>query len=1176
MSSSPWETAWEGNGDVAFRWRLACGRMRLSFTGRIRTLAFGREPKILSGMQPPLAFQAASSCLHPDSPDAGTLEEWRLPGLGFHPPPSGSVFQILLAFLILLSDHCLGQHPPPPVPIPGWTLHLVAQAPDIQHPSVVTVAPDGRVFVAEDPMDIRSPANATEGRILCFHPDGRRIVFAEGLHAVFGMQYLEGHLYVLHNPRLTAFRDDNSIGRDPRDLIRQTNPNPWALDWNDHVPANFRLALDGFFYVAVGDKGLFGATGTDGRRVDLHGGGIVRIRPDGSGLEVFSTGVRNILDVARTEEDDLFTYDNTDENQWMGRVTHMIDGGFYGYPFDFIPQQPHTLWMLADYGAGAATGALAVTGDGIPEDWRGNLILADFGQRNLRRVVLERQAGSFRAVRDQMLLSNPPADFRPVGIAFSGDNAHLYICDWQHRDTKESAVTGRLWRLSQAAPPTPAPRPAWYLPVTLGRVAPASIPATNLLQALAHPAHPVRHAAQRALSQSGTNHIPALLRLLRDPHASDHARIHALWALHALNGASAIPAPDYDPILTTAPTPLLRQLLRQAGESGRSFPPQSLIPFLQHPDASIRLHAAVALGRCGSPAQVPALLQALNTPDLFPFHATFTALNRIGRRHPSAWDQIAHALGQTDPRIREGARFAMRETWDTNLVAALCKAATNTAVVRAARTNAIGLLSQIRLQPPPWDGSWWAYHPFRLQRPARTQTWAATEQIQLLFLNLLGGSPVPILRQLALEALGQTPDPALGLQVAARFGKEPDANLRRAYLRTLARLQVPDAGIIGLDLARKSPLAERLDPSLTDLLQSTNDTSTANALLDLAADHPSATRSAHLVELAGQIGRSNLVTRLAALTRNPDSPLLLPAIRALGLTGDPAAAPALAEQLASGSPAVRSAALAALVPLRSTAAIPALVQAASDPSLKPMAVEGLLQTPDLRALDLYLEALESRSAAGRAAARQALHRIHTDALPRILQRLPKLTPPAIAELQSVYRTHRTPDTAALFAIETPRPTREAFFDHALANRGDSAKGKRIFEDRTGVACIQCHRVQGQGTDIGPDLSGVGAQFDRRTLAESILWPNRAVREGYALTRFELTDGDEILGMIRAETTDSISLQPAAGEPLLLPKSRIRSRQPTSQSLMPEGLEGALSLDDFADLLAYLESLRSGT
>src|SRR5262245_39611843 len=96
-----------------------------------------------------------------------------------------------------------------PEPPPGWRLELVAQAPEIRHPSVVCVDPDGRVFVAEDPMDISTEhADATQGRILCFHPNGRRTVFAEKLHAVFGMQYLEGKLYVLHSPQFSVFRDD--------------------------------------------------------------------------------------------------------------------------------------------------------------------------------------------------------------------------------------------------------------------------------------------------------------------------------------------------------------------------------------------------------------------------------------------------------------------------------------------------------------------------------------------------------------------------------------------------------------------------------------------------------------------------------------------------------------------------------------------------------------------------------------------------------------------------------------------------------------------------------------------------------------------------------------------------------------------------------------------------------
>src|SRR6185436_17340312 len=124
-----------------------------------------------------------------------------------------------------------------PKPASGWRIELVAEAPAIRHPSVVCAAPDGRVFVAEDPMDISAPADATHGRILCFHPDGRHSVFATNLYAVFGMQYLEGKLYVLHNPKFSVFTDADGNAIDRFDLIESTHPKPWALDWNDHVPA---------------------------------------------------------------------------------------------------------------------------------------------------------------------------------------------------------------------------------------------------------------------------------------------------------------------------------------------------------------------------------------------------------------------------------------------------------------------------------------------------------------------------------------------------------------------------------------------------------------------------------------------------------------------------------------------------------------------------------------------------------------------------------------------------------------------------------------------------------------------------------------------------------------------------------------------------------------------------
>src|SRR5436190_16121900 len=326
-----------------------------------------------------------------------------------------------MSIILCLAAFALPSWAALPKPPEDWKIEIVAEAPKVRHPSVACCAPDGRVFVAQDPMDISAPADQPLGSILCFHPDGRITVFAENLYAVFGMQYLEGKLYVVHAPKFSVFTDDNDVGRDRVDLIESLNPKPWALDWNDHVPANFRLAMDGYFYLATGDKGVYGAVGRDGKRVDLHGGGILRLRPDGTELEVYCTGVRNILDVAINAEDEMFTYDNTDEHDWMSRLTHMVDGGFYGYPHDFVPRRSYTLWMMADYGGGAATGALCYSEDALPAEYRGNLFLADFGKRQVLRVVTARDGATFRVAAKSDVFADPPGDFRPVGIAVAPD-----------------------------------------------------------------------------------------------------------------------------------------------------------------------------------------------------------------------------------------------------------------------------------------------------------------------------------------------------------------------------------------------------------------------------------------------------------------------------------------------------------------------------------------------------------------------------------------------------------------------------------------------------------------------------------------------------------------------------------------------------------------------------------
>lgn len=130
---------------------------------------------------------------------------------------------------------------------PDWKVELVAKPPQLVHPSTVCVAPDGRVFVAQDPVDMGRPSNSTSDSILCFHPDGHISKFADNLHAVFGLAYVDGKLYVHHTPLFSVFTDVQGVGQDRVDLFA-TNPDPNlnGRGFNDHIPSNMRLGMDGY------------------------------------------------------------------------------------------------------------------------------------------------------------------------------------------------------------------------------------------------------------------------------------------------------------------------------------------------------------------------------------------------------------------------------------------------------------------------------------------------------------------------------------------------------------------------------------------------------------------------------------------------------------------------------------------------------------------------------------------------------------------------------------------------------------------------------------------------------------------------------------------------------------------------------------------------------------------
>ena len=152
-------------------------------------------------------------------------------------------------------------------------------------PTAIAAAPDGTVYVGSDPMDMPGPPTEPIDRVLAIK-DGKSRVFAEKLWCVKGLEWVDGTLFVVHAPFLSAFRDRDGDGKaDERvDLMTGLGPKLPGFDGlNDHIASGIRLGMDGFLYIAVGDKGIPHGVGKDGRTIQLYGGGVIRIRPDGTG-----------------------------------------------------------------------------------------------------------------------------------------------------------------------------------------------------------------------------------------------------------------------------------------------------------------------------------------------------------------------------------------------------------------------------------------------------------------------------------------------------------------------------------------------------------------------------------------------------------------------------------------------------------------------------------------------------------------------------------------------------------------------------------------------------------------------------------------------------------------------------------------------------------------------------
>ena len=144
-------------------------------------------------------------------------------------------------------------------------------------------------------------------------------------------------------------------------------------------------------------------------------------------------------------------------------------------------------------------------------------------------------------------------------------------------------------------------------------------------------------------------------------------------------------------------------------------------------------------------------------------------------------------------------------------------------------------------------------------------------------------------------------------------------------------------------------------------------------------------------------------------------------------------------------------------------------------------------------------------------------------------------------------------------------------EHDTRAQGDVARGKEIY-NRPSLQCTVCHVINGEGVAVGPDLSSIGVTAPADYLIESLLKPEVALKDGYALVQVEQKNGNLMVGLLAGETTSALLLKDASGFTHSIPLSQIEERAIIPGSLMPAGLMAQLERDEFLDLLAYLSSL----
>jgi putative heme-binding domain-containing protein len=495
--------------------------------------------------------------------------------------------------------------------------------------------------------------------------------------------------------------DDDGVADGPPQLLIEGigNPNYLRSRGTDHATNGIRMGIDGWIYIAVGDFGFHEAVDREGTKLTMLGGGIVRVRPDGTGMEVYTHGTRNNYDVAIDPYMNIFTRGNTnDGGGWNVRFIDHIQGAEYGYPVLFKHFTEEIIPALVDVGGGSGTGALYMDDDRWPDKYNHVPMMADWGRDFLFLHHVDAVNGSF--VQEEERFIEVP-QITDVDIDASGT---MYLSAWDGAGFRGDSARGYTVRAV----------PDGLTLTDFPDLQDASI--DQLSQYLQSGSAKARRYAQyELLRRPEEEAAEAAWQIAKNTKLPQDLRVAGIFTYAQITEEDGI-----ENLVELTDDEIVKEFALRALTDRKEYidkvPAEPFLSALEHPSDRVRIAAIVGLGRMKRPGTAQALLNipvpaSFQAPPpwteglhasphsaIIPAHAAVKALVNIG-----ATEAILDAVESEKNELALWALRYIHESQVPERLISIYESSDEAEFKRQILRN----LARIYHKEDTYDGSWW-------------------------------------------------------------------------------------------------------------------------------------------------------------------------------------------------------------------------------------------------------------------------------------------------------------------------------------------------------------------------------------------------------------------------------------------------------------------------------------